>query len=439
MRNKLILTALILVIPFLLTACTLKDIPVVGKFFGGGGLSLGGPVTLNVWGLWENPEVMQQIVAKYKETHPNVNINYDDRSVLGASQYKETLLGRIGQPEVADIVLVHNSWVQDIKGSLAPAPSKIMSEQQYAEKYYPIAKDSAVFDGNVYAVPMYHDGIVLVYNKKHFEEEGQQSPPTSWEEFRRLAFNLTKRDEKGEIIRAGAAMGTANNIDFFSDILGTFFAQAKVNVPQDLDGKPARDALAFYVLFSKSDKGWDNTFPEASAAFAQERVSMIFIPSWNLLDILRERPNLQIGVAPVPQAKLDNPVSWASFWMYAVPAVSPNKEAAWEFINYLAQEDTQRALFDAAARQRVYGAPFSLVSLKDQVASGPYGNYLKPLLDSAAFAQSSRFAARAGNDLYVAALKEAVNSVLNSREDITVASEAALKKAKATIVSGGKQ
>lgn len=439
MRNKLLLTALILVTPFLLTACTLKDLPVVGKFFDKGGISVGGPVTLNVWGLWENPDVMQQIIGKYKETHPNVTINYDDRTVVGASQYKETLVGRIGQPEVADIVLVHNSWVQDIRGSLAPAPSKIMSEQQYTERYYPVAKNSAVFDGGVYAVPMYQDGIVLVYNKKHFEEEGQQSAPTSWEEFRRLAFNLTKRDEDGNVIRAGAAMGTANNIDFFSDILGTFFAQAGVNVPQDLDGKPARDALAFYILFSKSDKGWDGSFPEASAAFAQERVSMIFVPSWNLLDILRERPNIQVGVAPVPQAKLDTPVSWGSFWMYAVPAASPNKEAAWEFISYLAQDDTQQALFDAAARQRSYGAPFAPVSLKDQVASGPYSSYLKPILETATFAQTSRFAARAGNDVYVTALKEAVNYVLETGGDIKVSSETALKKAKATILAGRAQ
>ena len=435
MRNKLLLTVLILVIPFLLTACTLKDLPIVGRFFGGGRLLPGGPVTLNVWGLWESPEVMQELIAKYKETHPNVDIRYDDRSIMKASQYKETLVGRIGQPDVADVFLVHNTWVPELRGSLAPAPPKTINEAQFAERYYPVAKDSAVFEGNVYALPMYYDGIALVYNKKHFEEEGQLSPPTSWEEFRRLAFNLTKRDEDGNVTRAGAAVGTADNIDFFSDILGTFFAQAGVEVPSGIDSKPARDALAFYVLFSKSDKGWDNSFPEASAAFGQERVSMIFVPSWNLLDIIKARPDLQVGVAPVPQATLDAPVSWASFWMYAVPAASPNKEAAWEFINFLAQEDSQSALFNAASRYRTYGAPISLVSLKDQVSAGPYGNYLKPILETATYAKSSPFASRAGNDLYVNALKEAVNSVLTAQEDIKIASETALKAAKAKIVS----
>jgi len=101
----------------------------------------------------------------------------------------------------------------------------------------------------------------------------------------------------------------------------------------------------------------------------------------------------------------------------------------------LAQEDSQLALFNAAAAYRTYGAPFSLVSLKDQVSSGPYGNYLKPILETAVYAKSSQFASRAGNDSYVNALKDAVNAVLNSKEDIKVASETALKEAKAKIVT----
>lgn len=437
MRNKLLLTALILSIPFTLTACSLnlQNLPVVGKFFSGGGIMPGGPVTLTVWGLWENPEVMKGVIDKYRETHPNVNIDYQDMSVVKASQYKDMVVNRINQPEVADIFLVHNSWISEVQANLAPAPSKVFNEAKFSEKYYPVAKDSAVVNGNVYAIPMYHDGIVLVYNKAHFEEEGQTAPPTSWEEFRRLAHNLTKKDEDEKIVRAGAAIGAADNIDFFSDILGTFFAQADVKVPSELDGRAARDALAFYTMLLKSDLIWDKNFPEASAAFAQERVSMIFIPSWNLLDIVTSRPDLQIGVAPIPQALLDQPVSWASFWMYAVPSASPNKDAAWEFIEYISQEETQLSIFNTASVYRTYGAPFSLVSLKDQAASGPYGAYLKPILDTAPYAKVLPFAARAGNDKYTSALKDAVNFVLNSTDDIKVSSETALKEAKAKIMA----
>lgn len=441
MRKKLVLSALILSLPFVLSACTIKEtlmgLPVVGKFFGGqGGTSLGGPVTLSVWGLWENPEVVKTAVEKYKETHPNVNVVYEDQSILKATQYKETLFGRVGQQNVADVVLVHNTWVPELKGSLYPAPAKVFSEGDYSQRFYPVAKDSAVFDGKVYAVPTYYDGLVLVYNKKHFEEEGQVSPPTSWEEFRRLAFNLTKRDEKtGDILRAGAAIGTADNIEFFSDIVGVLFAQAGVSVPDQLDSRPARDSLAYYVLFSKADKTWDSTLPEASVAFIQEKVSMIFIPSWNLQELIKAKPDMQIGVAPLPQVLPNTPASWASFWMYAVPAVSPNKEAAWDFIKFLSQDDTQLLMFNSAATFRPYGAPFAAASLKDQVTSGPYGALLRPLLDTAGYSKSSSFASRSGNDKYVNALKDAVNEVLTANTSITDASEAALKKVKTAVTA----
>jgi ABC-type glycerol-3-phosphate transport system substrate-binding protein len=143
---------------------------------------------------------------------------------------------------------------------------------------------------------------------------------------------------------------------------------------------------------------------------------------------------MKIGVAPIPQAKLDTPVSWASFWMYAVPASGPNKDAAWEFINFLAQEDSQLATFSAGGRFRIYGAPLPLVSQKDQVSTGPYATFLKPILETAPFAKSSLFAARAGNDTYVNALRDAVNSVIVSNDDIKVASETALRSAKEKIL-----
>ena len=49
-RQKIITTAFLLALPLFITACSLQDLPVVGKYFGGGG-SVAIPVTLNVWGL----------------------------------------------------------------------------------------------------------------------------------------------------------------------------------------------------------------------------------------------------------------------------------------------------------------------------------------------------------------------------------------------------
>jgi len=151
------------------------------------------------------------------------------------------------------------------------------------------------------------------------------------------------------------------------------------------------------------DHVWDESMPEASTAFVSERVSMIFVPTWNLLDILAARPDLSLGVAPVPQAIPNEPVSWASFWMTAVPSGSKNKDAAWDFIKFLSENDQQLQLFSEASKNRVYGAAYSAKDLKAQLDGN---QYLKPLVSQAEFASSGRIASRSGNKSALEALKD---------------------------------
>ncbi|HOE09570.1 MAG TPA: extracellular solute-binding protein [Treponemataceae bacterium] len=433
MKNKILTAILLLVIPLFLTACSLSDIPVIGKYFGGGSGNApkqGVPVSLNMWGLWETPDIMEVLIKNYQTQNSLVTVNYEDRSINNPNSYKESVFTRIKQGDLPDIIMVHNSWVPFLKDYLEPAPSDVIATADYLQRFYPVAAESSVVDGRVYAVPAHHDGLVLVYNKDHFDEIDQVSPPTAWEEFRRVALALTIRTNEEGLVRAGAAIGSANNIDFFSDIVGLMFAQAGVSVPSGIDSRAAQDALSFYTIFLKSDEVWSESFPEASKAFSAGKVSMIFVPTWNLLDIVRANPGMNIGVAPVPQAVAERPVSWGSFWMYAVPKSGSNSRAAWEFINFISKDDQQLALFNEASKYRPYGAPFSSVTLAQQAGQSASSQYIKPILNTAPFAKSSVFAARAGNTTEVEALRTAVNAVLSGE----VTSEQALKTCKETIV-----
>lgn len=437
---KKIFTAIVLIsLPFFITACSIQDfspsdLPLIGRFFGGSSGSMGGSGNLNMWGLWENPEVMNTLIENYTQNNSNITISYDDRSVLKPSEYKEILLGRLSQEsDVPNIVLVHNTWVSQMQGLLEPMPSKIMNAETYVNKFYPAAVKSAVIDGEIYASPMYFDTLVLVYNKDHFDEIGQQTPPTSWEEFRSISVRLTQIAGNRGLIRAGAAIGTANNIDFSTDILGLFFEQAKVSIPDKIDSVAAQDALSFYTKFAVDDKVWNTTLPKDSIAFVREEVSMIFIPSWNLLDIVKARPDMDIGVAMVPQIDPENPVTWGTFWMYAVPKNSSNKQASWEFINYLTSEEQELLRFDLASNYRSYGAPFANSSLRNEVQSSSIAEYLSPVLMSGPYSSSNVFTGRSGNQKEIDALEEAINAVLGAGRGSRKTTQEALKTVKTKI------
>lgn len=152
---------------------------------------------------------------------------------------------------------------------------------------------------------------------------------------------------------------------------------------------------------------------------------MIFVPSWQVLDIISVSPNANsIGVAPVPQAIPDDPRSWGTFWMYAVPNNTTKSAVAWDFLNFISQDEQQLMYFDEASKVRFFGTPYPVASLASNV-SNPV---LAPVLQTAPYARSNEFAGRSGNVTQVDALKTAVNSVLNG-----TSAETALKVVKETL------
>jgi ABC-type glycerol-3-phosphate transport system substrate-binding protein len=229
---------------------------------------------------------------------------------------------------------------------------------------------------------------------------------------------------EGDLVRAGAAIGTADNVDHFSDILGLMWSQAEVSIPDEIDSGRAQDALTFYTNFAAEDQVWDSSFPEASTAFANGKVSMIFVPSWKILDILEASPSLDIGVAQVPQAVEENPVSWGSFWMEGVSADSTSKRAAWDFLNFLIQQDQQLSYFSQSSNYRAFGAPYARKDLSDELS---LNDYLRPYVMDAPNSMSAEVASRAGNERQVEALRTAVESVLEGADAASALTQAKAK------------
>lgn len=408
------LLVLVAFAPLVLSACSLSNLPVIGKYFGPKeNPNVSTPVEVSMWGLWEPKEVMGVLAEDYKKEKPNVTVNYEERSVVGSlKSYKDSVFTRLSEGTAPDIVVLHNTWVPFLRDSLAPAPSGVVN----VDEFYPVAKawGSSQDQATLYAVPISFDGLALVYNRDMFTEAGISAPPSSWEEFRLTAVKLTKRD-KDAITQAGAAIGTANNIEHFSDILGLMFAQASVKVPDDLTSQAASDALTFYTNFATQEKVWSDVLPASVEAFADRKVAMVFVPSWQVLNVLSRNPQLNIGVAAVPKALVDPEggvadVTWGSFWMAAVSKSSKNSAVAWDYLRFITREEQARKFFSESSKIRAFGQPYALKSLQAELSGNAY---LDVYVKSGDSAKSSVFAGRVGNDKETDALKTAVNSTIS--------------------------
>ncbi len=331
-----------------------------------------GAVTLNYWGLWEPESVMKPLLDQYMQAHPNVTINYVNSA---PEEYRQRLSNQLAAetPEV-DIFRFHNTWVPMLRGYLSPVPQSVFTTDEFNNTFYPEAQKDLKVGTNYVGIPLMVDGLGLFYNEDLFIAAGE-TPPTDWVEFRRIAKELTVKDDAGNIKVAGAAMGSVTNVDHWPDIVGVLMYQGSAN-PASPNTPAGREALTFYSLFTKVDKVWDETLPNSTLAFATGKLAMYFGPSWrisNLNDLAKKNGvKLRFKVAPIPQLPETN-ITWASYWVEGVSNKSTPQQqaAAWDLLAYLSQKDTLEQLYQLQTQEVGGGFAYSRVDLSDQLKSHP--------------------------------------------------------------------
>src|SRR3989344_3402871 len=240
------------------------------------------PVTLEYWDLWATQTAMDTIISDYKKIKPSVNISYKKRA---PQQYRETVENQIQSGKGPDIFTFHNTWVPMLKEELEPVPQDIVSQSDFKNNYYPVVFADLRADGKFVGVPFVHDGLALCYNEDIFKAAGITKAPATWIEFAQDAAKLTVKDGAGNIRTAGAALGTAGNVDHFSDILGMMVLQNGGDLASPTDKKTA-DALEYFASFAKGEnRVWDETMPSSTVAFAGSNLAMYLAPSWRAIDI----------------------------------------------------------------------------------------------------------------------------------------------------------
>ncbi|OGD94520.1 hypothetical protein A2697_05620 [Candidatus Curtissbacteria bacterium RIFCSPHIGHO2_01_FULL_41_44] len=368
-------------------------------------------VTLKYWGLWEPATTVNQIIDDYKKIKPNVNIVYEKKS---RDQYREAIENQIQAGKGPDIFLFHNTWTPMLKEELVPVPANIISASEFKKDFYPTALlDLRNSDKKFVGVPLEIDGLGLYWNEDIFKAAGIARPPGSWEELARVAAKLTVSDTAGNIKTAGIALGTASNVDHFSDILGWMIMQNGGDLKSPTD-KQSADALEYYVNFTKGpNRVWDETLPPSTVAFAGGNLAMYLAPSWRAIEIKSANPLLRFKIASLPQL-VGGKTTWASYWSVGVSTKSQHQQEAWEFIKYLQEEQTLIKLYSEAAKSpnRFFGEPYPKVSMAQKLAQDPIvGAYIQDAPYMRSFPMASRTFDNGLNDQIIKAYEDSVNSV----------------------------
>lgn len=297
-------------------------------------------VTLTYWGLGEDEAIFRPIISSYQLQNPKVKVTFVRQSPLN---YRTRLSTQLQAGQGPDIFLIHSSWLPMFSGDLSPAPEEVFSTGEYSKLFYPIAQETLVSGGKIYAVPKEIDGLALLYNEDILKAAGAPVP-TTWQEFLDVARRVTVKNTAGQIQTAGAAMGATSNVDFWPEILGLLFLQQ----PDGRLGEPANqsgsEVLQFYAGFvtDPKNKTWDVTLPSSSQMFSTGKLAFYLATAAKAVSLKTENPNLNFKTAPVPQLP-NGKVSYGGFWAIAVSARSQNQKKAWEFVKYLSTPEVIQA------------------------------------------------------------------------------------------------
>lgn len=391
-------------------------------------------VTLTYWGLWEPPSVMQPLIDEFETANPNIKIAYSQQTF---SNYESRLFTRLqqatGNEEPApDIFRIHNTWTPKYYSYLAPMPADIMSVEEYQQKFYPTAlNDFTAKDGNIYAIPLEIDGLMVFYNKQLLAEEGVTKPPEDWDSFFELARNLTKKDASGKIVQAGIAIGASRNIMHSAEIVAYMLALEDIQVIDQtrmqvsLNTPRVQRVFETYTNFARGNNAlWSPTLRSDLEMFFTGDLAMMIAPSWRAFDIIQAAPSVEFDTAPLPQLLAnEEDIYYATYWGDAVNRTSASPLAAWKFIAFLAQKEQQMKLYSNASQIRAFGEPYSLVELNSEMLGKPYVSAI------AQMAPNMRAYPWGDETVVNTAIDTAITDIIEGRRDV----DTALEDAEATI------
>lgn len=299
------------------------------------------PITLEYWRLWDDEDVLDDFIDEYEDSHKNVNIEVKKYALSAGKtvyDYQSEIIKLIADGKGPDIFMIHNTWLPYQINQISPMPESLMSTEEYRDIYPKVVENDFIDNNKIYAVPYYIDNLMLIYNSSFFNRK--ITPPRTLDELRTTAQQLTKI-ENGQIIVSGLVMGgTQDGMTRGPDILAALMMQygadmtlADKTTPafnlQSPNTDPpfygAEQALAYYTQFAdptspyysftdETDIDGTRLFPNDVQAFHEGKAAMMIGYSYHVNNIRQFNPDIRIGTAPLPQNRIQEPVTVATHW-----------------------------------------------------------------------------------------------------------------------------
>ncbi|MBT2498016.1 sugar ABC transporter substrate-binding protein [Agromyces sp. ISL-38] len=298
--------------------------------------------TVEIWAMGNEGEVLGELAAQFEEENPDVTI---DVTAVPWESAHDRIATAIAGGETPDISMLGTTWVGEFAatGAFEPTPDGLVDEGDFFEGSW----NTAVVDDVAYGVPWYVDTRVLYYRTDLAEAAGVEAP-TTWDEYKTFAAAL--KDQ-------GATSGVSlppGGFDSWQYIAPLAWQQGGDILDADgetftFDSPEWQEAFEFYASFFEEGISEPVRLEggEIEQKFISGEVGSFFSGPFHV-SLLREQGGPEFAdkfaVAMVPGA--DTRTSFTGGGNLAVFDDSENRDAAWKFVRWLSQPETQVQWYD---------------------------------------------------------------------------------------------
>jgi multiple sugar transport system substrate-binding protein len=308
-------------------------------------------VTLRMWGIGREGEVLPTLLRDFERENPGVRVRVQQIPLIAA--HEKLLTAYVGDA-TPDVTQLGNTWIAELAeiGAIEPLDSLItVSDGPDATQYFPGIWDTNVIDGSVYGLPWYVDTRLLFYRKDILARAGYRTMPETWDAWRK-ALEAVKRevgpdnyaiflpiDEWQQPVIFGLQTGAPLLRD--GGRYGAF-EEASFRRAFAFDVSLYHDGLAPTLT--------NQTVANAYQRFARGFFAMWITGPWNIGEFERRLPpelQDQWGTAPLPGPSGDSSgVSVAGGSSLVIFRRSAHKRESWRLIQFLSRPDIQHRLFE---------------------------------------------------------------------------------------------
>lgn len=279
------------------------------------------------------PQEFQKQVERFNENNENITVSI--RTFSGGDSYNQALMGQVAGGVAPDIFLVDGGKRTQTFASaeaILSLDDLVANSNLELDNFQKSLVNAFKVDGKLYAIPKDYNTTALFYHKDLFEEKGIE-PPTTWEQLKEAAKQLTTDDQYG--------FGMNPQINYFLPFVES--AGAKIINEDSLNqeaiqSQEHQEALQFMVDLFTVDKsavspqmvgaGWDGEM------FANKKVAMLYGGSW-IPGVLEDDET--VGAVPLPLKENKASMLYTAGWV--VSSRSKHPDAAMKLIEFLSSDE----------------------------------------------------------------------------------------------------